>query len=233
MSLPRRFAIGDVHGCLLTLQTLLEDRLRVSPDDEVFLLGDLLNRGPHSAATLDYLMDQRAEGYRWHCLRGNHEQDFLMAYDRGPDFLHPYLAYSHSLDLLTDRLHDYLDFCESLPLFLYSPGFVMVHAGLDLTQAAPLSDRDTLLGGFVDLGEHERFQGRRILHGHEVRRLSAIRAGATDRAAVIGLDNGCVFARPRENFDHQGNLCALNLDTFELSVQPNVEEANDDFDPTS
>lgn len=222
--MARRFAIGDVHGCLYTLRTLLEDKLKVSPADEVFLLGDLINRGPRSAGVLDYLMDQRAEGFRLQSVRGNHEQNFLMAFSYGAEYLRNYLTHYGSLGLMTDHLHDYLDFCDSLPLYLLSEGFCMVHAGLDTTQPTPLSDRDTLLGGFVDLGENELFEGRIVLHGHEVRRLSAIRATAVDRAAVIGLDNGCVYANSTDGFDHLGNLCALDLDTFELTVQPNVDE---------
>jgi serine/threonine protein phosphatase 1 len=220
----RRFAIGDVHGCLLTLQTLLEDRLRVSPQDEVFLLGNMINRGPHSAATLEYLLDQRADGFRLRCLRGHHEELFLQAFQHGPEVLEDFLGHFRSLDLMGEGLFDYLDFCESLPTYLLTEGFVLVHAGLDLSCDAPLADRDTHLSGFVDLGENQLFQGRRILHGHTVRRLSAIRGAAADQAAVIGLDNGCVFAEIAEGYVHRGNLCALNLDTFELIVQPNVED---------
>ncbi len=220
----RRFAIGDVHGCLLTLQTLLEDRLKISPNDEVFLLGDMISRGPHSAATLEYILNQRADGFRLRCLRGNHEEMFLQAFRRGPAFLEDYLGHYRSLDLMGEGLFDYLDFCDSLPTFLTTEDFVLVHAGLDLTRDLPLADRDSHLGGFVDLGENELFQGRRVLHGHAVRRLSAIRGAAADRAAVIGLDNGCVFADRAEGYEHRGNLCALNLDSFELIVQPNVED---------
>ncbi len=50
-----RYAIGDVQGCADELRALLE-RLRFSADrDQVWLVGDLVNRGPRSLETLRYV----------------------------------------------------------------------------------------------------------------------------------------------------------------------------------
>lgn len=42
----RRFAIGDVHGCVRTLRRLLEEQIRPEVDDRIVLLGDYIDRGP-------------------------------------------------------------------------------------------------------------------------------------------------------------------------------------------
>jgi len=47
-----RYAIGDVHGCCRTLLTMVEELLRLGPDDTLFLLGDLIDRGPDSKGVL-------------------------------------------------------------------------------------------------------------------------------------------------------------------------------------
>lgn len=50
------YLIGDVQGCDAALQTLL-DTIAFSPSrDTLYLLGDLVNRGPDSAGVLRRLM---------------------------------------------------------------------------------------------------------------------------------------------------------------------------------
>lgn len=67
----RLIAIGDVHGCRAELATLLT-RLRLTPDDQLVLLGDLVNRGPDSHGVIALAREHRAIS-----LLGNHELRLL------------------------------------------------------------------------------------------------------------------------------------------------------------
>jgi bis(5'-nucleosyl)-tetraphosphatase (symmetrical) len=68
------YLIGDVQGCDAALQRLL-DTLAWSPSrDTLYLLGDLVNRGPDSAAVLRRLMGYGASA---RCLLGNHDLHLL------------------------------------------------------------------------------------------------------------------------------------------------------------
>ncbi len=70
------YLIGDLQGCDSPLQRLL-DRLDFSPSrDTIFLLGDLVNRGPSSVQVLRRLMDYGAAA---RCLLGNHDLHLLAA----------------------------------------------------------------------------------------------------------------------------------------------------------
>lgn len=66
------YLIGDIQGCDAALQKLL-DKIGFSPSrDTIVLLGDLVNRGPDSAAVL-----RRVQGYGASALSllGNHDLD--------------------------------------------------------------------------------------------------------------------------------------------------------------
>jgi len=70
------YLIGDIQGCDAPLQRLL-DRLDFSPSrDTIYLLGDLVNRGPASAQVLRRLMGY---GDAARCLLGNHDLHLLAA----------------------------------------------------------------------------------------------------------------------------------------------------------
>ena len=67
----RIIAIGDIHGCHQEFADLLE-RLALTKDDQLVLLGDLVNRGPDSLKVIDLAKANRALS-----LLGNHELRLL------------------------------------------------------------------------------------------------------------------------------------------------------------
>ncbi len=73
----RRFAIGEMHGCLVALERL-EREIGFRPSDTVITLGDYVDRGPDSRGVIDYLLGLR-ERCNLVALRGNHEIMMLRA----------------------------------------------------------------------------------------------------------------------------------------------------------
>ena len=70
----RDFVLGDLHGCYTILKQLLTNAGFNTETDRLFLVGDLIDRGPESEKCLQLLMEP------WcHAVQGNHEQIFCDA----------------------------------------------------------------------------------------------------------------------------------------------------------
>lgn len=68
----RTLAIGDIHGCLTALTSLL-DFAAVAPGDRLITLGDYVDRGPDTYGVIELLIDLHSAG-QLIALRGNHEE---------------------------------------------------------------------------------------------------------------------------------------------------------------
>jgi bis(5'-nucleosyl)-tetraphosphatase (symmetrical) len=70
------YAVGDLQGCLEPLQCLLEHVQFDPATDQLWLVGDLVNRGPQSLETLRFLHSIRDSVT---CVLGNHDLHMLAA----------------------------------------------------------------------------------------------------------------------------------------------------------
>jgi serine/threonine protein phosphatase 1 len=68
----KRWVIADIHGCCQTFKTLIE-KIKLSPSDQLFLLGDYINRGPDSVGVIDFILTLQNQRYQIFPLKGNHE----------------------------------------------------------------------------------------------------------------------------------------------------------------
>ena len=83
----RVYAVGDIHGRLDLLKTLLKGIVDDSKNDPaqrnvLVFLGDYVDRGADSKGVISHLIDKLPEGFEPVFLKGNHEDlmlDFLVA----------------------------------------------------------------------------------------------------------------------------------------------------------
>ena len=118
------YCIGDLQGCLSPFQRLLET-IDFSPSrDTLFLLGDLVNRGPDSLGVLRQLTQL---GDAAQCLLGNHDLHLLALWQgvRKPgrhDTVQAVLQAPDGAALL--------DWLRHRPMAIQQHGWLMVHAGV-------------------------------------------------------------------------------------------------------
>lgn len=128
----RRICIGDVHGHYDTLMALLE-LVAPTQTDEVYFLGDLIDRGPKSAEIIEFI---RTSSYQ--SLLGNHEMMMLeaIAPDGSVDE-NTFVAWYHSggsntLQSYNHKIpYEHLLWLRDRPTHLDLGDIWLVHAGLD------------------------------------------------------------------------------------------------------
>jgi serine/threonine protein phosphatase 1 len=219
----RRFVIPDIHGCSRTFRRLVSEVIRLQAGDELYLLGDMIDRGPDSKGVLDFIFQMRNEGFTVKGVKGNHEEMCLRAEEGlemmglwivngGLATLRSFASENHSI--IPER---YRDLLHSLPNYILLDDFVIVHAGLNFDISDPFADTEAMLWLRECSVDPWRIGGRRLVSGHTpVTRQQLTASLATNR---ILLDNGCVFAgRPGI-----GSLTALELNSMKVFYQENID----------
>lgn len=176
----RLLAIGDIHGCLTALDTLLA-LVKVKPLDQVVFVGDYIDRGPNSKGVLDRLITLRITG-QVTCLRGNHEQMMLAAqldYDNmrfwlacgGTEAMESYLGEGErpTMGAIPDRHWHFLK--HSCVDWYETEGHIFVHANLHPSTPLEKQTSEWLHWEFLNPHLHVPHQsGKTMICGHSEQR---------------------------------------------------------------
>lgn len=128
----RRIIIGDIHGHFDGMMALLE-AIAPGKKDQIYFLGDLIDRGPKSAQVVDFVRNSR-----YKCLLGNHEHMMLNAMPNGKVEQSAWQAWLYSggretIESYRDTEtmpYDDLEWMRSLPKYLDLGNVWLVHAGV-------------------------------------------------------------------------------------------------------
>lgn len=237
--MPKRFAISDIHGNAKSFRQLIH-QLSIQAKDQLFLLGDYIDRGPDSKGVIDFIWELQAQGVSVVCLRGNHEQLMLEAREQGGRHAQHWInrcggdttlrsfGSRATLDSLPER---YWDWLRQLPYYHELEDYFLVHAGLNFQTEQPLKDREAMLWirYWYDDFVPAVMGGRQLLHGHTPQDESDIRLRKSrlESFPVLNIDNGCY------QYDKvgRGQLCAFDLNEKQLHFQVNIDVNQHSHDP--
>jgi serine/threonine protein phosphatase 1 len=226
----RKIAISDIHGCLKTFEALL-DQLALSTSDQLYLLGDYVDRGPNSKGVIDHIWALQQQGYTIHCLRGNHEELVLRAASGNLTYLEKWLLTdgkdtmdSFGVSNCSDIPIAYLNWMTALPYYLEVDEYLLVHAGLDFALDDPLSDHTEMcwIRNWYENIRYDWLDGRIIVHGHTPIELETIENQFANLsiAQYLDIDTGCVYGDPRHwRKEGLGYLTAFDMGNRRLVFQ--------------
>ncbi len=167
-----RIAIGDIHGCLTSLETMLEI-IKPSTDDLIVTLGDYVDRGPASKGVIDHLIEFQ-KTHRLIHLMGNHEIQMIRALETTHDkerFLSDMCGGKDTLDSYGGSFDDIPDnhweFIRSANLYHELEDHILVHAGLTSETPVDMQDQETYYyQRFYTQKPH--ISGKTIVCGHTI-----------------------------------------------------------------
>jgi serine/threonine protein phosphatase 1 len=224
------YAVGDIHGerdLFVALMRKIENhkRNRVTEvsSTRIIVLGDFIDRGPHTGAVIDLLHRASTTIPGFVVLAGNHEVtlleaianpsvvrswiemggwETLLSYDEDP--LSYLMAPERLRDFALRRIgHDRLAWLRGLPLNERSGSYFFCHAGVKPGVELEHQQRDHLVWIRREFIDSDADHGAVIVHGHTITRSPVVRANR------IGLDTGAYRSR-------RLSACALRDDRIAL-----------------
>ncbi len=236
----KTWVIPDIHGCSKTLRALFDYYVSPSKEDELYFLGDYIDRGPDSKGVIDYIMGLQRQGFRVHLLKGNHEETCVNACEEEKELKSilgirrrnvtkaAWKQYggketmqSFGISNLNHMPQKYIDWMDRTSVYIELDDYLLVHAGLDYSLDNPLEDENSMLWLSDFDARPEKIGGRILIHGHLSISLEDIFMMRDDpvKFGHIDLDNG-IYMPGRKGF---GNLVALELGSMELFSQYNLD----------
>jgi serine/threonine protein phosphatase 1 len=237
--MKKRWVIPDTHGCVKTVEALFANIVKPSRYDEIWFLGDYIDRGPDSRGVIDFIRRLQGDQYNLTALKGNHEDMAVGLYDaessRNGGWLNLFNRRNQSAWLemggretlksfgvhnAKDLPADYIEWMRALPYYVNLEEFVLVHAGLNFKNEDPYVDKLSMLWLREYDIKPEKIGFRRIIHGHMPVNLELITQSVRNKFyKFIDLDNG-IYVTGREGY---GNLVALELNSMEFVIQDNLD----------
>lgn len=228
-----KYCIGDIHGCSETFRKIIQLIFKEDEHPEIYLVGDLIDRGPNSKAVIDYIIDLINKGTKIHAVRGNHEEMFLDAYKNNYKIADTNWSFNGAeatiksfvpqpdLNLIVKELipEQYFHVLESLPYFIELEDYIIVHAGLNLNIKNPFTDFETMLWKRYEENMDQTYQKKKIIHGHTPIPFNQIKTNFLSVKSHINIDSGCVYT----HHTNLGSLTALNLETYNLINVTNID----------
>jgi serine/threonine protein phosphatase 1 len=167
-----RLVIGDIHGCLRSLETMLEV---VSPtaEDLVVTLGDYVDRGPDSKGVIESLLRLKETHHYVH-LMGNHEIQMIRALDSRQDrerFLSGLCGGQETLESygggFEDVPEEHWEFMRNAALYHELEEHILVHAGVEAN--VPVGEQGWETYYYQRFHLQERHEsGKTVVCGHSI-----------------------------------------------------------------
>ena len=192
------FAIGDIHGCLHKLKSIMVNIDIDAQNDTLVFIGDYIDRGPDPRGVVNFVLGLRESINHVIFLKGNHEQMFLN-YLRDDKHKRFFLANGGGRTLSSYGFvetaegakvnvpENHMQFFKSLLPYYETDDYIFVHAGLRPDIPLEEQDVDDLIWIRYEFIRSSHDFGKTVVFGHTPLSRPLIESNK------IGIDTGAVF----------------------------------------
>jgi serine/threonine protein phosphatase 1 len=141
----RTIIVGDVHGCIVELNALI-DRLKLTNKDRLVFAGDLVDKGPDSAGVVKRVR-QLAEQMLVDVVLGNHEENHIRWMGKTPEKRSEMKRHAEFVEIHKGMSDSDREWLRTTPkLYVQVDGGLVTHAGIPefLRQLPELGEFDKL-----------------------------------------------------------------------------------------
>lgn len=229
------YIIGDIHGCFKTLKKLYK---KIKKKEEVYSVGDMVDKGPDTALVLDFIINKKIKP-----IKGNHEIFFEIYIEKylnnidisnsrwykeygGDRTINSYLVYPTNIQ--KTKMKQHLEFIKSLPYYYLIDKLLITH-GFGLPYSEKLGKIDEslikqltcnrLYGKYFNIKKDYEKLNKNLFNvfGHDV-----FKKVFKDNL-FFGIDTGCCYGKTKSS---GGKLTVLEyptLKTISIKVIDNVD----------
>lgn len=214
-----RYVMSDIHGCFDKFKKMLE-LINFNKDDELYILGDIFDRGPQPLDILDYVVGNK----NVFLLKGNHESLFEEYFESKSAQLW-YLnggSTTHNQIMTHEYMkeHQIYQYIRSLPFIKVVDKFILVHASvlyvngfedMSIDEFIKAQEEENCIWDRININKEKKFKDYTVICGHTpVQSIDKNQdVKIIHREGTIYIDCGAVFN------DCNGKLACLNIDTME------------------
>lgn len=131
------FIIGDIHGCYYTMKKLIGNHWQ-KDNEKLVILGDMVNKGKHTFAVLEYVMAlKEAYPHKVTLLKGNNEYLFEKYYRDSITLSAKQKFENYNLDYI-----QVLNWLNELPHYFENGKVFLSHAGVGVDKKHPENQED-------------------------------------------------------------------------------------------
>lgn len=166
----RTIAIGDIHGCHVALEKIIE-AIEPTAEDEIVCLGDVIDRGPGTRQSIEQLL-QLQQQCRLVFILGNHEEMMLDVADgyAAPGFWLSVggqeMLDSYNADNLAGVDESHIEFLRAGVPYHEVAGTIFVHASVDPDLPMDQQEMSTLRWQRMTGHERPHRSGKLVVCGH-------------------------------------------------------------------